>query len=583
MAAKTADELSKLALNGRKETANNPSINEPKGVNGNLSDQDDSEDDLEDEPAATAKVQSDPPRVPLAQLFPNGTYPVGEEVEYKDDNAYRTTNEEKRHLDRMNNDFLQEYRKGAEVHRQVRKWANENIKPGMSLTEIAEGIENGTRALTEHWGLEEGDNIKGGVGFPTGLSINHIAAHYTPNAGNKWVVGENDVMKVDFGVHVNGRIVDSAFTKTFNPKYDNLLAAVKDATNTGIREAGIDARLGEIGGLIQETMESYEVELDGKTYPVKSIRNLNGHDIVQHSIHGGKSVPIVKMNDNTKMEEGEVFAIETFGSTGRGYVVDDLEVSHYALKPDHPNVPLRVSSSRSLLNVIKKNFGTLPWCRRYLDRLGQEKYLLGLNSLVSSGIVEAYPPLVDIKGSYTAQFEHTILLRPTVKETHYDILGVDPTISAAELKTRFYTLSRSTHPDLNRHDPSAQARFQAISESYSVLANPDKRSRYDREVMAPLLHRHRRGGGDDAGNFWARFLIVTVIVTGGVSVGSLVGSYWDQRPRGGLVRGDGTLRRASTSTAMSTSVAPASTPMSLPKKRDVESDRPAVHAGDGAA
>lgn len=42
-------------------------------------------------------------------------------------------------------------------------------------------------------------------------------------------------MKVDFGVHMNGRIVDSAFTMTFDPVYDNLLAAVKDATNTGIR------------------------------------------------------------------------------------------------------------------------------------------------------------------------------------------------------------------------------------------------------------------------------------------------------------------------------------------------------------
>ena len=35
---------------------------------------------------------------------------------------------------------------------------------------------------------------------------------------------------------------------------------------TGIKHAGIDARLNEIGEIIQETMESYEVELDGKTY-----------------------------------------------------------------------------------------------------------------------------------------------------------------------------------------------------------------------------------------------------------------------------------------------------------------------------
>lgn len=74
-------------------------------------------------------------------------------------------------------------------------------------------------------------------------------------------------------------------------------------------------------------MESYEVEINGTTYPVKAIRNLNGHNIEQHIIHGGKSVPIVKGGDQTKMEEGEVFAIETFGSTGKGYVRDDVRIS----------------------------------------------------------------------------------------------------------------------------------------------------------------------------------------------------------------------------------------------------------------
>ncbi|KAB8301034.1 hypothetical protein EYC80_002957 [Monilinia laxa] len=365
---------------------------------------------------ANPKVQSSPPRVLLSNLFPSGEYPAGEEVEYRDENNYRTTSEEKRYLDRMNNDFLQEYRQGAEIHRQVRQYAKANIKPGQTLTEIAEGIEDSVRALTGHPGLEEGDNIKGGVAFPTGVNLDHIAAHYSPNAGNKTVLAYENVMKVDFGVHINGRIVDSAFTIAFDPMYDNLLEAVKQATNTGIKEAGIDARLGEIGERIQETMESYEVEIKGQTYQVKPIRNLNGHDILQWKIHGGKSVPIVKSNDQTKMEEGEVFAIETFGSTGNGYVRDDLECSHYAKVADAPNVPLRIASAGKLLNVINKNFGTLPFCRRYLDRLGQDKYLLGLNALVSSGIVQDYPPLVDKKGSYTAQFEHTIVLRPNCKE-----------------------------------------------------------------------------------------------------------------------------------------------------------------------
>ncbi|MCJ1485328.1 Methionine aminopeptidase 2 [Schaereria dolodes] len=438
MSAKATEGLQSLSIGDEKTI-----IGKSNGVNGfsekDNVDHDDSDDDKEEgalaegvpegakkrkkrkpkkKKAAGAgpKTQSSPPRVILSSLFPNGQYPEGELQEYRNENNYRTTSEEKRHLDRMNNDFLNEYRHGAEIHRQVRQWAQRNVKPGQTLTEIAEGIEDSVRALTGHPGLEEGDNIKGGMGFPTGLNINHCAAHYSPNAGNKMVLQKGDVMKVDFGVHMNGRIVDSAWTMTFDPVYDNLLAAVKDGTNTGIREAGIDVRMSDIGAAIQEAMESYEVEIGGQTFPVKCIRNLNGHSIHQYSIHGDKSVPIVKGGDQTKMEEGETFAIETFGSTGKGYVRDDMETSHYAKRADAPNVSLRISSARILLNTITKNFGTLPFCRRYLDRLGQDKYLLGLNNLVSSGIIEAYPPLCDIKGSYTAQFEHTILLRPNIKE-----------------------------------------------------------------------------------------------------------------------------------------------------------------------
>jgi len=84
----------------------------------------------------------------------------------------------------------------------------------------------------------------------------------------------------------------------------------------GVREAGVDVRLCDIGAAIQEVMESHEVELDGRTHQVKSIRNLNGHSIGAYQIHAGKSVPIVKGGEATRMEEGEFFAIETFGSTG---------------------------------------------------------------------------------------------------------------------------------------------------------------------------------------------------------------------------------------------------------------------------
>ena len=97
-------------------------------------------------------------------------------------NAWRTTSEEKRYEERMAMEdpetTYSQIRRGAEVHRQVRQYARKVIRPGMTTTEIAELIENGVRTLVEEDGLE------GGVGFPTGLSLNNCAAHYTPNPGD---------------------------------------------------------------------------------------------------------------------------------------------------------------------------------------------------------------------------------------------------------------------------------------------------------------------------------------------------------------------------------------------------------------
>ncbi|KAK5644604.1 hypothetical protein RI129_005904 [Pyrocoelia pectoralis] len=360
-------------------------------------------------------LQTDPPSIPIIDLFPNQIFPEGEIMQYaheKDDRTAkdRFTSEEKRALDRMQNDTYNEVRLAAEAHRQTRQHMQRWIKPGMTMIEICEELENTARKLIKENGLQAG------LAFPTGCSRNHCAAHYTPNAGDTTVLEYDDVTKIDFGTHINGRIIDCAFTLTFNPKYDKLVEAVRDATNTGIRTAGIDVQLCEIGAAIQEVMESYEVELNGKTYPVKSIRNLNGHSISPYRIHSGKTVPIVKGGEATVMEENEFYAIETFGSTGRGVVHDDMDCSHYMKNYDMPYVPLRLNSSKSLLNIINKNFSTLAFCKRWLDRAGATKYQMALKDLCDKGIVDAYPPLCDIKGCYTAQFEHTIILRPTCKE-----------------------------------------------------------------------------------------------------------------------------------------------------------------------
>ena len=84
--------------------------------------------------------------------------------------------------------------------------------------------------------------------------------------------------------------------------------------------------MSDIGAAIQEVMESYEVEIAGKSYPVKAVRNITGHDILRYHIHGGTQIPFIKNKNRDILEEGEVFAIETFGSTGIGFLQDDEKV-----------------------------------------------------------------------------------------------------------------------------------------------------------------------------------------------------------------------------------------------------------------
>jgi methionyl aminopeptidase len=354
---------------------------------------------------------------PIDKVFPDGRYPIGDCHDYVSQklSSHYSTMEEAREAEKIHSEQYNDLRKAAEVHKRVRANAQAKIKPGMTMTEIANLIENGTRSLLE----ADKNGLGAGIAFPTGLSLNHCAAHYTPNPGDTTVLQQGDVLKVDIGVQVRGRIIDSAFTMTFDPQFDGLKEAVRAATNTGVKEAGIDVRLGELGGLIQETMESHEVVIHGKTFPVRCIRNLNGHTIGPYHIHHGKTVPIVATNDSTRMEEGDLFAVETFGSTGKGYVNDDVDCSHYMLSYEaadlNPN-NIRMPKSRALFNTIKSNFGTLAFCKRYLERLGESKYQLSLKNLVDLGIVDPHPPLVDIKGCYTAQFEHTFILRPTCKE-----------------------------------------------------------------------------------------------------------------------------------------------------------------------
>ncbi|MEU7488540.1 J domain-containing protein [Streptomyces sp. NPDC042319] len=61
----------------------------------------------------------------------------------------------------------------------------------------------------------------------------------------------------------------------------------------------------------------------------------------------------------------------------------------------------------------------------------------------------------------------------------YEVLGVPRTADRDEIQRAYRTLARRYHPDVNK-DPEAEERFKEVNEAFSVLSDPEQRTKYDR-------------------------------------------------------------------------------------------------------
>jgi methionyl aminopeptidase len=327
----------------------------------------------------------------------------------------------------MNNNILKDSLLGAKVHKNVSKKVYEYVKPGLSIKEIIDFIENGVKEETKYNNL---DPLKCGIGFPVGIGINNCVAHYTLNYedcilenenGNK-ILDKNDIIKIDYGVHYNGMIIDSAFTLCFDEKYNEFINLSKEATDYAIKQCGVDAILGEIGSSIEEFIKSHELIIDEKTYNINVMKDLSGHMIKPFEIHAGKAVPNIKINYPLRMNENEFYAIEPFITTGKGVSILKEPKSHYMINKDLANVNTKLKKEDEyILSLIKNNYNTMPFCQKWLCELVYEinnknenlifnDITQNLNKLEYKNIIKSYPPIYDIEGSIVAQHEHTIYI-----------------------------------------------------------------------------------------------------------------------------------------------------------------------------
>lgn len=252
---------------------------------------------------------------------------------------------------------------------------------GAALLEVVEGIE---QMVTD-----EG----AGLAFPLNVSFNETAAHDTAVTGDERVFVAGDLVKLDLGVHLDGYIADTATTIDLGDHAD-LVRASEQALAEAIRAVRPGVTTGELGGVIQQTIEARGF---------RPIANLTGHGLGQFQIHAHPSIPNIRLLGGTPLVEGMVIAIEPFATTGSGRVSEEQRVEILQQIGDRP---IRMPAARRVLADISDRNG-MPFARRWIT---DPKRDLALSALIRAGACYGYAVLRDLPGSMVSQHEHTLIV-----------------------------------------------------------------------------------------------------------------------------------------------------------------------------
>jgi methionyl aminopeptidase len=292
--------------------------------------------------------------------------------------------------------MLEDLKKASEITKKVKKEAEKLLKPGESIYNIAETIE------------QKIIDLGGFPSFPVNISINNIAAHYTPTINDNTILKDGDVVKIDFGAQVNGYCMDTAFTVEINDnKYKDLIEASRNALENVKKIIRKDIEISEIGKVIESTIKSYNYN---------PIYNLSGHKIEQYILHSGITIPNYDNKSKIKLTEG-IYAIEPFATNGLGLVKEDKPSGIYSIMSDKP---IRDPNIKKFFQEIYNKYKTLPFAYRWLykDYYNKINLKLFIEYLKKNGNIYEYPILVEQSNGIVTQFETTFYIYDRV----YDMM-----------------------------------------------------------------------------------------------------------------------------------------------------------------
>ena len=290
----------------------------------------------------------------------------------------------------ISKDELEAYKRGGHIVSELRKIVPTLVHEGGLVRELCERVEAEIVSLGAQ------------PAFPCNVSINEVAAHYTSPWDDVSVLPRDSIVKVDFGVHIDGYINDSAVTVSLTPIYRSMIDVAEEALRAGIARIAHGVRFSDVGEQIEKKITQYGC---------RPIQNLTGHKVERYTIHAGRSVPNISGPVPGRFETGDVYAIEPFVTLkeAAGRVEDSEQTFIYRAVRERG---VRSESAKKIVEHVRRTYKTLPFASRWLySSLGKTVVEGGFPEAVRAKCIAGYPVLVEASGRVVAQAEHTVIVK----------------------------------------------------------------------------------------------------------------------------------------------------------------------------
>jgi curved DNA binding protein len=340
--------------------------------------------------------------------------------------------EEKDYFEQLeDSNTLEKYKVGGIIVTNVINGILNNVKPEESLNKLYElGYNLYNKEINKYFNKKKLVNGKG-LSFPLSLSLNNVAGYYI-NRDVSILLKEGDILKIDFGVHIDGYPSVACITKLVTNNIEEcdknklkLIDVLNEAKNEALKLIKPESTNKEFVKKMEKVVKKYGFNLLTCNGQHEKAPGVISYQMSQNIIDGkndGDTENVHKLillrgNDTfdfelfeTEFEENEVYAIDIGISTGSGKMSKLDNTTNIYKRNNDIFYSLKMKASKKTLSNIK---GYFPLD---VSKISNPRFKFGLNECLKNKLIEEYPVMAEKDNHIIGRIKFTVIIRRKTKK-----------------------------------------------------------------------------------------------------------------------------------------------------------------------